>query len=90
MTYTIYLGAKPIACVNDEGAYPCFEATKTLAEFTNENASMVCDASGEEIAFFNPENPEEGEEPDWGEPDPDNCDYEVGFDPYAGCFTDDC
>lgn len=21
---------------------------------------------------------------------PDDCDYEVGFDPYAGCFTDDC
>ena len=21
---------------------------------------------------------------------PDDCDYEVGFDPYMGCFTDDC
>lgn len=21
---------------------------------------------------------------------PDDCDYEVGFDPYVGCFTDDC
>jgi hypothetical protein len=21
---------------------------------------------------------------------PDDCDYEVGFDPYSGCFTDDC
>ena len=21
---------------------------------------------------------------------PDDCDYEVGFDPYAGCYTDDC
>ena len=21
---------------------------------------------------------------------PDDCDYECGFDPYAGCFTDDC
>lgn len=20
----------------------------------------------------------------------DDCDYEVGFDPYLGCFTDDC
>ena len=20
----------------------------------------------------------------------DDCDYEVGFDPYCGCFTDDC
>lgn len=29
------------------------------------------------------------EEEDECEP-PDDCDYEVGFDPYAGCFTDDC
>jgi hypothetical protein len=20
----------------------------------------------------------------------DDCDYEVGYDPYCGCFTDDC
>ena len=20
----------------------------------------------------------------------DDCDYEVGFDPYMGCYTDDC
>lgn len=89
-TYTVYLGAKRIACVSAEGAYPCFEAAKTLAEFTGETASLVCDANGVEIAFFDPENPEASEEPDWGEPDPDNCDYEVGFDPYCGCYTDDC
>ena len=22
--------------------------------------------------------------------DYDNCDYETGFDPYMGCYTDDC
>ncbi len=22
--------------------------------------------------------------------DTDDCDYECGFDPYAGCYTDDC
>ena len=22
--------------------------------------------------------------------EPDDCDYEVGFDPYCGCYTDDC
>ena len=21
---------------------------------------------------------------------PDDCDFEMGFDPYCGCFTDDC
>lgn len=89
-TYTVYLGAKPIACVTTEGAYPCFEAAKTIAEFTGKTVSLVWDANGEEFAYFNPENPEEGGEPDWGEPDPDDCDYEVGFDPYMGCYTDDC
>ena len=33
-TYTVYLGATPIACVTAKGAYPCFEAAKTIAEFT--------------------------------------------------------
>ena len=22
--------------------------------------------------------------------EPDDCDYEVGFDPYSGCYTNDC
>ena len=84
-TYTIYLGAKPIACVDAEGAYPCFEAAKTLAEYTSKEASLVWDENGEEAAFFDPENPDASEEPDW-----DDCDYECGFDPYCGCYTDDC
>ena len=39
-TYTIYLGAKPIACVDTDGAYPCFEAAKTIAEFTGTDATL--------------------------------------------------
>jgi hypothetical protein len=81
-TYTIYLGAAPIACVPPEGAYPCFEAAQTLAEFTGKEVSLVWDESGEEVASF---NPEESDEPDW-----DNCDDDCGFDPYLGCYTDDC
>ena len=27
---------------------------------------------------------------DEDEEDYDDCDYEMGFDPYLGCFTDDC
>lgn len=84
-TYTIYLGATPIACVTAEGAYPCFEATKTLAEFTGKEVSLVWDESGEEVAFFDPENPDAVDEPDWAE-DVDEC----GFDPYEGCYTYDC
>ena len=84
-TYTIYLGAKVIAHVDAEGAYPCFEATKTLAEFTGEEASLVWNENGEEVACFDPKNPEESGEPDW-DGDADEC----GFDPYMGCYTDDC
>ncbi len=29
-------------------------------------------------------------EDDDDEEDYDDCDYEVGYDPYMGCFTDDC
>ena len=84
-SYTVYLGATPIACVTAEGAYPCFEAAKTIAEFTGKEASLVWDENGEEVAFFDPENPEESGEPDW-----DDCDDDCGFDPYLGCYTDDC
>ena len=84
-TYTIYLGAKPIACVGAELAYSCFEDTKTLAKCTGKELSLVWDENGEEVAFFNPESGE-CEEPDWE----GDCDYEVGYDPYCGCYTDDC
>lgn len=82
-TYTIYLGAAPIACVTPEGAYACFEAAKTLAEFTGKEASLVWDETGGEVAYFDPESPDESEEPDWAG---DDC----GFDPYLGCYMDDC
>ena len=84
-TYTVYLGTTPIACVTAEGAYPCFEAAKTIAEFTGKEASLVWNENGEEVAFFDPENPEESGEPDW-----DGYDDDCGFDPYEGCYTYDC
>ena len=43
-----------------------------------------------------PEDEHEGEagwdaldDPSWDD-EYDDCDYEVGFDPYCGCYTDDC
>lgn len=32
-------------------------------------------------------SPEEDEEEDF---EYDDCDFEIGFDPYLGCFSDDC
>ncbi len=122
-TYTIYLGARPIACVSDtERAYACFEAAKTIAEMTSRTASLVWDETGEEVASYDPEEVEEEvasfsceemncgywwqdadedyprchfegavapceEEDDYYE---DDDDLECGYDPYMGCYTDDC
>ena len=120
-TYTIYLGAHPIACVSDtERAYACFEAAKTIAEMSDRTASLVWDETGEEVASYDPglgeDEPScaceamncgywwqdadedyprchfEGdvapcEEDDYYE---DDDDLECGFDPYCGCYTDDC
>ena len=85
-TYTIYLGAHPIATIDGgEAAYVCFEAAKTIAEMTGRTALLVWDDTGEEVAEFDP-NQLEAEVEDWDEPDVD----ETGFDPYEGCYTWDC
>lgn len=34
--------------------------------------------------------PEEDYEDEEYPEDYDDCDYEIGYDPYMGCFTDDC
>ena len=121
-TYTIYLGAHPIACVsNTQRAYACYEAAMTIAEMTNRTASLVWDETGEEVASFSPEDAAEFEGIEcakrncgyyWQDEDDayprchfegavapceeeydyyeDDDDLECGFDPYMGCYTDDC
>ena len=122
-TYTIYIGCTRIVCVSDaERAYACFEAAKTIAEMSNRTASLVWDETAEEVAFFDPEDADEGIEAScsceavncgywWQDADEDypRChfegdvapceeedyyedddDLECGFDPYCGCYTDDC
>ncbi|MBR5314167.1 MAG: hypothetical protein IKU45_01990, partial [Clostridia bacterium] len=55
-TYTIYLGANPIACVDGcEAAYTCYEAAKTIAEMVGKDACLVWDETGEIIADFDPD-----------------------------------
>ena len=52
-TYTIYLGAHPIACVSGtEYAYEVYRKTAELAEVLGETASLCLDDTGEEIAVF--------------------------------------
>ena len=82
-TYTIYLGANPIACIaGTEACYGCYEAAKTIAEMTGKTASLVWDETGEVVADYNPE------EEDYEEPV--DIDDDFGFDPYEGCYTYDC
>lgn len=55
-TYTIYLGINPVATVNGtEYAYEVYDKTKDLAELLGSVASLVWDATGEEIAYFDPD-----------------------------------
>lgn len=54
--YTIYLGTNPVATVNGtEYAYEVYDKTKDLAELLGSVASLVWDATGEEVAYFDPD-----------------------------------
>jgi hypothetical protein len=81
-TYTIYLGATPIADVSGtEYAYEAYTKTKELAELLGKTCALVWDETAEEVASY---DPEEGFEYELDDVD------ECGFDPYAGCYTYDC
>ena len=91
-TYTIYLGATPIATTDGtEYTYAVWRKTVELAELIGAGAALVWDETGEEVEGYNPE------ELEYTEPDEDEdfdgfVDYsdESGFDPYMGCYTGDC
>lgn len=50
---------------------------------------VICDfETGEVVATFKPDDYDEDEEE---EPDPDwGYNEDMGYDPYMGCYTDDC
>lgn len=91
-TYTIYLGATPIATTDGtEYTYAVWSKTKELADLIGSSACLVSDETGEVIDEFDPDQLE------YTEPDEDEdfdgfVDYsdESGFDPYMGCYTGDC
>ena len=83
-TYTIYLGATPIVSVADtDAAYACYEAAKTIGEYADRSVSLVWDETGEEVAYSDPSE-------EYFEDEPADIDDDCGFDPYLGCYTDDC
>ena len=55
-TYTIYLHANPITCVcGTEYAYEVYAKTADLAELLGQSACLVWDETGEEVAYFDPD-----------------------------------
>lgn len=83
-TYTIYLGATPIASVADtDAACACYEAAKTIGGYADRSVSLVWDETGEEVAYSDPSE-------EYSDDEPADIDDDCGFDPYLGCFTDDC
>lgn len=87
MTYTIYLNGNSIATVEGcEAAYTCYEAAKTIAEMTGQTCSLVWSETAEVVASFDPNG---DEDEDYDTIDADTY-YEMGFDPYEGCYTYDC
>lgn len=91
-TYTIYLGATPIAATDGtDYTYAVWNKTKELAELIDSSACLVDNETGEVIDESDPEQLE------YTEPNEDEdfdgfIDYsdESGFDPYMGCYTGDC
>lgn len=91
-TYTIYLGATPIATTDGtDYTYAVWRRTIELAELIGTTASLVWDDTREVVEEYDPDQleftePDENE--DFNE-FPDDVE-ESGFDPYEGCYTYDC
>lgn len=85
-TYTIYLGATPIATTDGtDYTYAVWRRTVELAELIGTTASLVWDDTREVVEEYDPDQLDIEDE-SWDEPDVD----EAGFDPYEGCYTYDC
>lgn len=83
-TYSIFIGDKLVGSVNGfDVAYDCYESAANIAEKTGQTASLVQYEEGEasEIACYDPEEIND---------DFEGIHDDLGFDPYAGCFTYDC
>ena len=92
-TYTIYLGATPIATTDGtDYTYAVWRRTVELAEVIGTTASLVWDDTREVVEEYDPDQLDiEDEEDPWDEDEEYlNGDEEMGFDPYEGCYTWDC
>lgn len=85
MKYYIYIENRMIAEVEDSGAAwtarAIYHKTCELADLLGKTANLVDGETGEVLESSD----------DYSEDcEPADIDSDMGFDPYMGCFSDDC
>lgn len=82
MKYFIYIENRMVAEVEgDEFAWEVYNKTCEVADLLSEVANLVDGETGEVI---------ESSDEDYDYDEPADIDSDMGFDPYMGCFSDDC
>ena len=82
MKYFIYIENRMVAEVEGyEFAWEVYRKAYELADMLGEVANLVDGETGEVI---------ESSDEDYDYDEPADIDSDMGFDPYMGCFSDDC
>ena len=81
MKFYIYIENRMVAEVEGYGfAWEVYRKTCELADLLGEIAYLVDGETGEVIESSD----------NWEDYEPADIDSDMGFDPYMGCFSDDC
>jgi hypothetical protein len=81
MKYYIYIENRMVAEVEGtEFAWEAYRKTCELADLLGEVAHLVDGETGEVIESSD----------EFDDYEPDGIDSDMGFDPYMGCYSDDC
>ena len=82
MKFYIYIENRMVAEVEGyEFAWEAYRKAYELADLLGEVANLVDGETGEVI---------ESSDEDYDYDEPADIDSDMGFDPYMGCFSDDC
>ncbi len=82
MKFYIYIENRMVAEVEGyEFAWEVYRKAYELADLLGEVANLVDGETGEVI---------ESSDEDYDYDEPADIDSDMGFDPYMGCFSDDC
>lgn len=82
MKFYIYIENRMVAEVEGyEFAWEVYRKAYELADLLGEIANLVDGETGEVI---------ESSDEDYDYDEPADIDSDMGFDPYMGCFSDDC